>query len=297
MNLLTFQPDQSKLKINAKMEPLVESSSQAKRATMVDFWISHGWVKPNRDGWFRLSTAKWKYSPEVRREAIRFLIEDVLKKNYKKMTTDDFHNNRLNAMLAIYYHDSAYEALIDAGYQLEPWELPMSPTYFFTERENRVRALLWLVNKTGKDPRDMAQNDFKSNGLDGLLTDYYEGSPYRAMRAAGYKMHPWEMLRAPQHTFQSCRRRIGAAKWLVQKLNKPARDIVGDEFTANCLAGLLAYHKGSPYRTFLEAKLVTENDEAYMRKHGAARRRLRKARANPETATIKNVPPANAYTK
>jgi hypothetical protein len=298
MNRLTFQPDLSKLKLNAKMEPLVESSPQAKRATMDDFWISHGWVKRTRDGWFRLSTGKWKNSPCVRREAIRFLVETVLKKDCKEMITDYFHHNRLNAMLANYYHDSVHEALTDAGYQVEPWELPQAPMDFFTKPENRKRVVLWLVEKLGKEPCNITQEDFHSNGLAGFLnTSFYGGSPYRALKEAGHKMHPWEMIRTPQHTFQSKTKRVKACKWLVQKLGKEPRDIVGAEFTANRLAGLLSYHKCSPYAAFLEARLVTKKDEEHMKKRGAARRRLKRPQANGETATIKNVPPANPYTK
>jgi hypothetical protein len=150
-----------------------------------------------------------------------------------------------------------------------------TPTDFYRFRKNRVAAIKWLVEeKLRKGSRDVTQADFHSNRLRGLLTDYYDGSPYYALKDAGYKTLPWERDRAPQNFYKLEKNRTTAAKFLAARLRKvgiPPRNARQDDFYANGLAGLLTYHNGSPYAAFREAGIVAPKDESYMRRHGHAR--------------------------
>jgi hypothetical protein len=187
MNLLAFRPDPTRMKPNAKAgNPLVESSSKTKKATMDDFWIRQGWYRKMKDGSRKLRTGKWKGDPEARIAAVRFLVEEVLRKDPRDIDKYDFHLNRLGGLLGRHYEDSPYDALREAGYRMHPWEMPWAPRGFYESKENRIAAIRWLVEKLEKDPQDMAKEDFKSNRLGGLLDKYYTGSPYKAFLEASF---------------------------------------------------------------------------------------------------------------
>ncbi len=168
-----------------------------------------GWYrkeKYNQRG-IRLTNAKWKDDPQVQVEAIKFLIERVLKKPPKEVTWNDFCSNRLSRLIRKYYNHSPYNALVDAGYaysleeslghagtgifhtdKFYPWEMPVSPTHFHDKRENRIAQTKWLVWKLrneNEDPRTILWEDFNSNNLGGLISEHYENSPFKALLEAG----------------------------------------------------------------------------------------------------------------
>ena len=314
----------------SRYTPVASQTNQ----TMDDFWILQGWYKEDRIG-MELIPAKWKDDEKVRAESVRFLVERVLKKDPRDITKEDFDSNRLSGLLNRYYNsspykalleagyqfhlwemskapngsydskenrvaatrwlvdklgkdprdimqenfrstrlrgllsrcnESPYEALTEAGYQMQPWEMAVTPMGFYESKENRIAATRWLVDKLGKDPRDITKEDFNSNRLRGLLVEYYKDSPYAALLEAGYKFYPWEMKMTPTGVYDSKENRVAAIKWLVQKLKKDPRDITGEAFHTNRLGGLLVeYYKDGPYEALLEAGLVTPEDEAYMR--------------------------------
>lgn len=142
---------------------------------------------------------------------IKKLIE-VLEIKIDKLCRDDFVDNGLEAFLNAYYRGSPYETLLDisCAYSIEeslehartgsfrryeddkkiyPWQRVRSPTGFYQEKDNRIAAVKWLVWKTGKEPRDLTQQDFIDNGLDGPLTHNYNGSPFEAVFEAGLVTH------------------------------------------------------------------------------------------------------------
>ncbi|MBI5332664.1 MAG: hypothetical protein HZB65_03760 [Candidatus Aenigmarchaeota archaeon] len=85
------------------------------RQTMEDFWIEMDWYKTQKNGTIKLTKAKWKDNELVKEDAVRFLIEKVLHKDPRDITTDDFYDNRLCGLLVNYYSGSPYQALIEAG--------------------------------------------------------------------------------------------------------------------------------------------------------------------------------------
>jgi hypothetical protein len=209
---------------------------------------------------------------ENRIVAVKWLVQK-LGKDPRNVTYEDFYKNRLSGLFDEHYNSSPYVAISEAFHEMDikPWEMTMTPRGFYENKENRVAAVKWLIEKLKKDPRDLTMEDFYSNGLAGLLTDYYGGSPYEAVREAFPEVKPWEMIVTPRELFDDKKNRIDAVKWLVEKLKKDPRDLTKKDFNGNRLTGLFHYYNDSPYEAVKEADLVTETDEKYMRRHGGAR--------------------------
>ncbi|MDO8554354.1 MAG: hypothetical protein Q7S22_06090, partial [Candidatus Micrarchaeota archaeon] len=113
---------------------------------------------------------------------------------------------------------------------------------------------------------------------------YCNGSPYLALIEAGYaysldevkehgktgkfktdKIYPWEITKTPG-VYDNKEIRIAATKWLVLKSGKQPREVTGYDFDNGSLICRPEYN-GSHYLALLEAGLVTQKDEAYMRSH------------------------------
>ena len=259
--------------------------------TMDDFWIAQGWYKEDRIG-IKLTPAKWQDDEKVRVASVRFLVNQVLQKDPRCITQDDFKANRLGGLMAGYYTGSPYKAFLEAGYmysveeslkhaqsgkfkvkKIYPWELAKTPEAFsYKKEQNRVAAVRWLIYKVKKDPRDIEVEDFSFNYLGGLLGECYENSRFKAFQEAGYTFHPWEMRSSPNSIYLSKEGRVAAVRWLIQKLQKAPRDTIQDDFYNNRLGGLLKnHHNCSPFEALLEAELVTDMDEEYMRRRGGER--------------------------
>jgi len=122
------------------------------------------------------------------------------------------------------------------------------------DRNVRVTVVKKLVELLDKDPRDLTYRDFIKNRLSGLFP-LYEGSPYNAIKEAFPKkdIKLWEMARTPRRFYNSKKNRVAAVKWLVKKLKKDPRDLIGEDFNKNRLGGLIDYYGGSPYKAVKEA--------------------------------------------
>ncbi len=226
--------------------------------TMEDFWHMQGWVKTNKYGETTLEQGAWHDDVDVQVDAIRFLVEKVLGKNPRDVTNGDFRSNKLGGLLCSYYNNSPYVAISDAYPELDikPWEMTMTPQGFYREKENRVTATKWLVEMLGKNPSDMTKEDFNSNRLGGLLSYYYNDSPYAAVREAYPEqvIKPWEMTVTPNGFYDRETVRVEAVRWLIEKLGKDLRDMTKEDFNSNRLGGLLNhYYNGSPYAAVREA--------------------------------------------
>ncbi|MBI2971801.1 MAG: hypothetical protein HYY37_05270 [Candidatus Aenigmarchaeota archaeon] len=237
---------------------------------MEDFWLEMGWFKEvydrTTDGRDRkLTQGEWQ-DECVRADAIRFLVENVLGKDPKDVTEEDFLSNKLGGLLRSYHWGSPHAALRSAGYEVEPWEMPVKPRRFYETPENRKAATRWLVHKTGKPPTTVTAADFYANRLGGLLSCHYGNSPYDALREAGYEMELWEMEGTPKGFFGIRENRIRATQWLAGKIGKEPQELTQQDFFAAGLKHLISgYHNGSPYEALHEAGLVDKGKEAYMR--------------------------------
>lgn len=223
-------------------------------------------------GYLEIPRYKWD-SENVRKAAVKALVK-ALGKEAREITQDDFFENGLRRFLR-YYRGSPYEALRNAGFEIKPWEMQKTPKGFYRHKKNRIEVTKLLVAVLGKDARELTQDDFLDNGLSRLLS-YYRRSHFEALRDAGFDVNAWEMDKTPKGFYKDKANRTAATKWLVAMLGKDAREITEEDFNQNCLGGLIAkYYSGSPYEALLEAGLVTEADEEYMR--GRAMRHMREA--------------------
>lgn len=121
----------------------------------------------------------------------------------QELKAEDFNSNGLSGLLTVHYGNSPFRALIEAGYgyseqevleqyraglfkneKIYPWGMPQVMHGFFEKRETRVAAIRWLIWKTGKSAENIQADDFRSNGLGGLLMGHYGNSPVQAMREA-----------------------------------------------------------------------------------------------------------------
>ncbi len=137
-------------------------------------WLKKGIIGIRHNKWGRKS---------VRKHAVIGLVNALGKE--RDIGTDDFNNNGLRSLLAGYYRGSPYEALKDAGCDVKPWEMAKAPFGTYDDKEARVEAVKWLVEKLGKSPRDITTVDFYDNGLRTLLNKRYNGSPYEVLKDAG----------------------------------------------------------------------------------------------------------------
>jgi hypothetical protein len=236
------------------------------------------WFATNHPDWITRTgkiKAKWKNNKQAQIAAIKYLVEKVLQKDLRDIIQNDFHSNCLGGLLNMYYSNSPYLALAEAGYfhqpesyspekmaatildssKFHPWELSESPYIVTATKALRIAAIKWLVQKLKKDPQDVIYDDFELNRLSGLiLSEHYSSSPYAALKEAGLaNFHEWEMSKAPHRFYNSASNRIAATKWLVQMLKKDPRELITDDLSNNGLGGLLDYHAGSLYAVLAEA--------------------------------------------
>jgi len=191
----------------------------------------------------------------IRVRIIRKMVESSNKRP-ELMSVADFKKNNLAGLIRFYYVGSPYSAFKEAGYDILPWEMRYKPTGLWKEKENRVEAIKWMVERLEKPANEITRKDFKKNNLTGLILTYYKSSPYKALQEAGYDILPWEMKHKSRDVWREKENRVEAIKWMVEKENKPACEINKYDFKKNNLTGLLHYYSGSSYRALKEAGYV-----------------------------------------
>ena len=160
-------------------------------------------------------------------ECIKYLIENILdwdEKHVKtSLKTETFKKNRLGAMLAIIFGDSAYRAL-DTAYpdKYKPWELQNTPLNYWN-LDTGIMATKWLLEKLKWTDEDILTNicinTFESNGLGGMLAVVYSGSAYRALNSVyPNKYKPWLFKNSPSN-YWTLELGIEAVKWLIEDVH------------------------------------------------------------------------------
>lgn len=198
----------------------------------------------------RVPHGYWKIEAN-RVGAIRGLV-NKLEKPPSEVTRKDFEDNGLWGLLVHYYSSSPFRALKEAGYDIKEWERGQTVKFFWKKRENRVKAIKDFVEKLGKPPTQITYKDFKDNGLGGVF-DYY-GSPYKALKDAGYEFEPWEMDRIVRGTLEKRETRIKIIKEFVENFEKPMTEITHRDFVDAGLGALLTnYYSSSPHKALTDA--------------------------------------------
>lgn len=200
---------------------------------------------------FRAPNKYWN-DPVNRKFWLKEMIA-FLGKEPQKILKRDFEENGLVGFLH-HYKNSLYKPISELYPQLKEWEMYKTPRNFFDKKKNRVAAVKWLCEKLGKDPRNLASDDFQSNGLWGLAFHNYSNSPFKAVSEAYSELgiKAWEMWQTPNRFFDKKKNRVEAMTWLVEKLGKDPQELSKDDFLQNGLASLLHSHN-SIYQAVAEA--------------------------------------------
>ena len=104
---------------------------------------------------------------ENRVKAIRKFVRDM-DKPFNEITKKDFIGYGLSSLLNK-YNGSLWRAIEDAGFKdIKVWRAPGH----WNKKDNRVHAVRELVERLGKDPKDVTRRDFVENNLGSLLHKY-----------------------------------------------------------------------------------------------------------------------------
>ena len=79
---------------------------------------------------------------------------------------------------------------------------------FYEEKQNRIAAVRWLCEEKlaldgkPKDPRQLIGDDFTNNRMAGLLANYYDSSPFKAVSEAYPELglNEVDMKNKPHHS-------------------------------------------------------------------------------------------------
>lgn len=176
------------------------------------------------------------------------------------------------------------EWLYDNSYLEKP------KNFSWQDEKIRLEVLEKFIELVRKNIIEIMNKDLDRNGLRGLKP-YYKICPYDIFVVLGKaysvkdvkefaaknefpndKIYPWEMVKVGGGFWKDERIKVAASKWLVWKIKKEPKELITKDFSENGLGSLLYdQYGGSPFKAFLEANLVTKEDEKYMRRFGNAR--------------------------
>lgn len=186
------------------------------------------------------------------------------------------------------------EPLVEMPKARSATQVERRPNRFWKDRENVLAEIRKMVARSGKEPREMGVKDFRENGLSTVICENYNGSPFLALFDAGLVSEADEAhmrKRGPRSgtidgKYNTREKRISVILRFAQELGKEPRDILQKDFGNHGLRGLLVkYYNGSPYLALLDAGLVTEADEKYMRLGGSAKVKYRREMENGKPGT------------
>lgn len=149
--------------------------------------VSGAFPELNIMPWEMLSKPRGLFdSPEVCRQATRWLAEVRTGKHPSELNQSDYLENGLRGMLNHKYSGSPYRAVIDAYPELglQPMDKRNAPKGTYMAREVRILAIrkrvATLLEETGKQPRDLTAKELLSRdpsgsgpSLSGISRRYY----------------------------------------------------------------------------------------------------------------------------
>ena len=215
-------------------------------------------------------------NPEAEQNSLRcakYLLEDILNWNIEdiksKIRMSVFIKHKLGGMMQTLYGNSPYEILSKLyPNKFMPWELHEAPTKIWHSKENRLKAMDWLINKHLKWSREDIINKYNNkvltdNNLGGLLSEAGRGSSFRLLEEfAPGEFKPWELKSSSSgiNYWESKDNRVNAIKNLIENIlgwdeEQVKKYLTQDTFNNNDLSGLIACsaYNGSPYKALNEA--------------------------------------------
>ncbi|RMF60184.1 MAG: hypothetical protein D6748_04675 [Calditrichaeota bacterium] len=169
------------------------------------------------------------------RVVIRFLVDKILHKDPRKLLDEAdetffiihkiqniyrFYNYSLNRVL-----QNAYPDLI------HPWLKSRCQDNYWANKENRMKALRWLVEEQLKIPpselyrHSISREDFARHGLSFMFNRYYN-SVSRALGEAYPNLHPWELGKVP-FEFWTDKTAAAAIRWMIEKKGWSVEELPG----------------------------------------------------------------------
>ena len=200
-------------------------------------------------------------------EATKWLIEEKLKLTdeelKEQLSQKLFVDNKLSGMFTCCFNSSPYKA-INTTYpnKFKEWEFKQTPNKFWTE-EKGLEATKWLIEEklklTDKDLKEqLSIKLFKDNGLFGMLSICFNGSPYQAINETyPNRFKEWEFIKVPKN-FWNKEKGIEITKWLIEEKLKLSDEEMKEQlsknlFKDNNLSNMLnTCFNGSPYQAINE---------------------------------------------
>lgn len=116
----------------------------------------------------RFPTGIWE-QPEAIEDSLKctkYLLEEILNWNIEdiksKIRMSVFTKYKLAGMMQKLYRNSPYEVLSKLyPNQFMPWKLHEAPTKIWHDKENRIKAMNWLINEKLKFDRNDILNKYK----------------------------------------------------------------------------------------------------------------------------------------
>ena len=195
----------------------------------------------------------WNNEDHVK-EALLWLFEEKLDiENNNIISGEDFKKYNLYGLFKL-FNNSPYDA-INYVYpnKYKPWEKCNVPRNYWNNEDHVKEALLWLFEeKLDIENNNISANDFRKNKLYGLLTNYFNNSPYDAINYMyPDKYKPWEKCSVPRRYWDYEDNIKEALHWLFEeKLDIENNDciVTVKDFEKYNLLGLLSiYFNNSPY--------------------------------------------------
>jgi DNA-directed RNA polymerase specialized sigma24 family protein len=153
---------------------------------------------------------------------VRALIEDVAKIPFQEISErvdyNFFRERGFQAFLWAFYNNSPYKAVNDAyPKKFLKWNWHMAPLNTWKGKrglKNAKAAMEWFVKKkeldTPKKCRNIKTEDFKEEGLGGMLQICFHDSPYLALKSVISDLEPWQAKQTPKNYFDKKENRIKA---------------------------------------------------------------------------------------
>lgn len=128
-----------------------------------------------------------------------------------RVSRNMFLQHGLSGMLDAVYERRGYDALADIYPGLQPWQMSTAPSGYWTGPRRRQHGRIgtrWLIRRLGlisaplpEIARRLDKETFEANGLGGLLSRVYNGSPFAAFQDIYPDLRPWLVRMEAPHRY------------------------------------------------------------------------------------------------